>query len=389
MNSPAIDTAPSPVAMKRPRRIFSIGLPRCEAGGERRFPLTPEAVAIMVERGFEVRVEEGAGNPIHYSDAAYTRCGASVVSRSEAFAADIVIHLRPVSADSVKMMRRGAMLLTMSFAHQLVRRDVKALLDNNIITIAIDRITDSRGNAPFADILSEIDGRAAVAIASALLADPVHGKGILLGGVAGIVPCEATVIGSGIAACAAARSASGAGAMVRIFDDDVYSLREATRDLGAWAVGSSLHPKVLRGALRAADIVVVTDTSAHPVLGADVVEDMKRGVVIFDLTSCPGKVFPSLRCVDLADAVAEIGEARCCYVNAGSAVPRTAAMALSNTFLTFFSDITASDGLVNALKLMPGMQRAAMTFLGKAVDRHVAEVAGVRAVDLDIYLTLS
>ena len=64
-------------------------------------------------------------------------------------------------------------------------------------------------------------------------------------------------------------------------------------------------------------------------------------------------------------------------------------MALSNTFLTFFSDITASDGLVNALKLMPGMQRAAMTFLGKAVDRHVAEVAGVRAVDLDIYLTLS
>ena len=70
--------------MKRPRRIFSIGLPRCEAGGERRFPLTPEAVAIMVERGFEVRVEEGAGNPIHYSDAAYTRCGASVVSRSEA-----------------------------------------------------------------------------------------------------------------------------------------------------------------------------------------------------------------------------------------------------------------------------------------------------------------
>ena len=135
--------------------------------------------------------------------------------------------------------------------------------------------------------------------------------------------------------------------------------------------------------------MVVTDTSAHPVLGADVVEDMKRGVVIFDLTSCPGKVFPSLRCVDLADAVAEIGEVRCCYVNAGSAVPRTAAMALSNTFLTFFSDITASDGLVNALKLIPGIQRAAMTFLGKAVDRHVAEVAGVRAVDLDIYLTLS
>lgn len=389
MNSPSVETAEAPAAVRKARRIFTIGLPKCEIAGERRFPLTPEAVAIMTERGYEVRIEEGAGNPIHYSDAAYTRCGASVVSRSEAFAADIVIHLRPVDARSVKMMRRGAMLLTMSNSHQLARRDVKALLESNIITIAIDRITDSRGNAPFADILSEIDGRASVAIASALLADPVHGKGILLGGVAGIVPCEATVIGSGIAACAAARSAAGAGTMVRIFDDDVYRLREATRDLGAWAIGSSLHPKVLRGALRSADIVVVTDTASQPVIGADIVEEMKRGVVIFDLTSCPGKVFPSLKCRDLADAVAEIGEARCCYVNAGSAVPRTAAMALSNTFLTFFNDITASDGLVNALKLMPGMQRAAMTFLGKAVDRHLAEVAGVRAVDLDIYLTLS
>ena len=87
--------------------------------------------------------------------------------------------------------------------------------------------------------------------------------------------------------------------------------------------------------------------------------------------------------------MAEIGEVRCCYVNAGSAVPRTAAMALSNTFLTFFSDITASDGLVNALRLMPGMQRAAMTFLGKAVDSRVASIARVRPVDINIYLTLS
>ncbi len=64
-------------------------------------------------------------------------------------------------------------------------------------------------------------------------------------------------------------------------------------------------------------------------------------------------------------------------------------MALSNTFLTFFSDITASDGLVNALRLMPGMQRAAMTFLGKAVDSRVASIARVRPVDINIYLTLS
>lgn len=389
MNTPAIENCEAPAAVRKSKRAFTIGLPRCDGGGEKRFPLTPEAVAIMTERGYEVRMEHGAGSSIHYTDAAYLRCGAVITGRTEAFGCDIVIHLRPVDEQSARLMRRGAMLLTMSHYHLLDRRGVKALLDNHIITIAIDRIADSRGNTPFADILSEIDGRASVAIASALLADPVNGKGILLGGVAGIVPCEATIIGSGIAACAAARSASGAGAMVRIFDDDVYRLRDATRDLGAWAIGSSLHPRVVRGALRTADIVVVTDTSIPPVLGGEIVDEMKRGVVIFDLSSCPGRVFPSLKCIDLADAVAEIGEVRCCYVNAGSAVPRTAAMALSNTFLTFFSDITASDGLVNALRLMPGMQRAAMTFLGKAVDSRVASIARVRPVDINIYLTLS
>ncbi len=64
-------------------------------------------------------------------------------------------------------------------------------------------------------------------------------------------------------------------------------------------------------------------------------------------------------------------------------------MALSNTFLTFFNDITACDGVLNALKLLPGLQKAAMTFMGKAVNPAVASVAGTRSRDINLYLTLS
>ena len=100
----------------------------------------------------------------------------------------------------------------------------------------------------------EVDGRAAMAVASSLLADAIHGKGILLGGVTGIVPCEVTIIGSNMTACAAARSAIGLGATVRMFDNDGYRLREALLQLGPGVTGSSLHPRVFENALRSAPV---------------------------------------------------------------------------------------------------------------------------------------
>lgn len=385
--------APEAVATANSRRHISIGLPACDPATERRFPLTPEGAARLAEKGFIIKVEEGAGSPIHYADNAYTRQGAQICSRNEALGCDIVIHLSPLSATDIGKMRRGAMLLTLLSQCQLTKDTVQALLSRGIMTLALDLIEDRYGNTPFADILSEIDGRAAVAIASALLADSVHGKGILLGGVVGVIPCEATIIGSGICACAAARAVSGAGATVRIFDNDIYRLREATRDLGPCAVGSALHPRVLRSALRSADVVVVTPMADAPVFDSEAVEDMKKGVIIFDLTGNCSQTFPSLPCVDLAAtspaAAAKATQGRCCYVNSGSAVPRTAAMALSNTFLTFFAGITACDGVLNALKLLPGMQKAALTFMGKPVNPAIAAIAGTRSRDINLYLALS
>ncbi len=375
------------------RRGISIGLPRCSDPNELRFPLTPEGVKQLVEEGLTVKLQSDAASTIHYTDTQYSACGARIVDRREALLCDIVICLGPLTPGEVRAMKRGALLLTGCESACHSRDTILALLERNIITVAIDLIQDPHRHTPFADILSEIDGRAAIAIASSLLADAIHGKGILLGGVAGIVPCEVTVVGSGIAACAAARSASGAGAMVRMFDNDVYSLREAERELGSWVIGSSIHPRVFASALRSADVVIMTDISNPFTINNDVVNEMKKGVIIFDLSKHPGKTFPSLPTVDLASAAAfasvDKGTTRVCYINAGSAVPRTAAMALSNAFITLFSSMVTFDGITNALKLVPGLQRATLTFLGKAVHPTVARVASVRHVDISIYLTLS
>lgn len=376
------------------KRSITIGLPAASSPVERRFPLTPEGAGMLVERGFGVKMEKGASTYIHYSDEAYARCGVEIVERAEAFGADIVLYLPPLEVADARMLRRGALLLSFMHARDADGDTIRTLVERHVIALALELICDDNGHCPFADILHEIDGRAAIAIASSLLADSVHGKGILLGGVAGVVPCEVLITGSDMAAIAAAKGAIGMGAIVRMFDDNVYRMREASSVLGSGAIFSSLHPRVFAGALHSADIIVATDTTLHrAVVDASMAATMKRGVICFDLTSAPGSAFPSLPVVDLDMAspwdnnVTE--PTRLCYINAGNAVPRTVAMALSNTFATMLDDIIVCDGVANALKLKEGLRRAAYTFLGKCVNPQAARAAGLRSVDINLFLQFS
>lgn len=398
----------APAQIKQARRRASIGLPKCDNPAERRFPLTPESVGALTRMGFEVRMESGAAAYIHYPDEAYVKAGASLVVRRDALQADIVIHLAPLEMGDIRMLRRGALLLSLAnFERRQGAEVVRELVSRRIINIAIDLVRDPTGNRPFGDILSEIDGRSAMTIAASMLADPVNGKGILLGGIAGVIPCEVTVIGSCLAACAAARSAMGLGAVVRLFDDDVYRLRTALRQLGDGVIGSSVHPHVLENALRTADIVVVTDRKEPLPVDGDINRVLKRKALLFDLSESPGSAFPAAKIVDLGeidrhrcksatgfamanDMTSSDGMARrVCFVNPGSTVPRTAAMALSDTFITLLNQIAGCGESGAMLPLTPGLQEATLTFMGKVVNERVARMAGVRCTDIRLLLSLS
>ena len=404
----------APVETATRQRRASIGLPKCLNRSEKRFPLTPEAVAALTRHGFSVLFEEGAADSIHYSDAAYLKAGARRVGRLETLQADIVIHLAPLAVADIRLLRRGALLLSLAnFTRGNAKEVILELMHRRIINIAIDLIRDDAGNRPFGDILSEINGRSALTLAAAMLADPVNGKGILLGGIAGVIPCEVTIIGSCLAACAAARSALGLGAMVRLFDDDVYRLRTALRQLGGGVIGSSIHPHALENALRSADILVITGEGNQLPVESNVDCILKRKVLVFDLSDHPGTALRGLVPVDLgefgqdadlrASAYALLNDRmaasaddpaarplrRPCFVNSGSAVPRTTAMALSDTFITLLNHISSCEGTGAILPLTPGLQEATLTFMGKAVNTEVARLAEVRHTDIRILLSLS
>ncbi|MDE6283970.1 MAG: hypothetical protein K2L97_08290 [Muribaculaceae bacterium] len=382
----------SPIETMVARRSLTIGLPRCVNSSEQRFPLTPEAVATLVNRGFAVIMEKDAAGHIHYPDNAYMRAGARIASRHETLEADIVIHLAPLPLSDISCLRRGALLLSLAnFARSNGAEVIRRLLDRKVINIALDLIADEEGHHPFADILSEIDGRAAMVLASSMMADPQNGKGILLGGVAGVNPCEVVILGSNLAASAAARSAIGLGATVRMFDDDVYRLRRALRRLGEGVIGSSVHPNALENAIHSADVVIATSLKCRVVVDAEGERIMKKGVLVFDLSDEPGKAFPAMPLVDLGEESprSPLSGRHYCHCNVGSAVPRTAAMALSDTFITMLDDIAGCGACSSAIQLTTGLQKAALTFLGKAVSRKVAEIAGVRYTDINLLISLS
>ena len=112
---------------------------------------------MLIDQGFSVMMEAGAAESIHYTDGQYSSAGVRICSRSEAFGADIVIHLATLKCSDVRMLRRGALLLTLLSLSRMPSEVLVALLDRHVIALAIDLIRDDRGNRPFGDILSEID----------------------------------------------------------------------------------------------------------------------------------------------------------------------------------------------------------------------------------------
>lgn len=377
------------------RRRFTLGVPRPREGKDLPLTLlTPEGVSILVSQGIAVKVEKGVGHNVHYDDARYSRSGAEIVSRKEALMADVVVYAGQILPDEARVMLPNCVLLTLMSKRPPFAETVRTLLARKITVLALDKVRDHRGLYPLADILGEVSGRAAIAAATSFMSNPSIGKGILAGGVAGVNPCEVVILGTGMAALAAARSVIGLGGMVRLFDSDPYCLRAATSELGPAVIGSALHPAVLGHALASADIVVATRIARHFSIDSSIMERMKKGVIIFDLDDRDGfsAIFPSLKCINVTAAFADNIEptSNICLINPAGTVPRTAAMAATNDLIPVIERLFGSGrGLMNVLKTDAGLRSATVLFCGHIVNRELAAKMACKWIDIGILLSFS
>lgn len=371
---------------------LSIGMPRENQSLETRLPLTPEGVAIITEEGHSVYVQRGAGDAMSYSDLQYSEAGAFLVdSVADVLAADIVLKITPPTIQEIEMMNRHTTVFSMLQLNQLSPECIALMMKKKMNAVAYEFIRDEQRTFPVVSSISEIEGSTAIAVAAELMSNERGGKGLLLGGVAGISPTEVLILGAGITGTVAARTALALGAQVKIFDHDINKLRKIQHYLGQQVFTSVIHPAVLFRALASADAVIghlrYIYGSERFMVSEELVKTMKTGAVIIDLSVDQGGCFETSKCRTLKNPVFEKhGVIHYCLPNISARVARTASMALSNIFAPMLLKIARSGSVEQAIKESAGFRNGAYIFSGVLVNRLIGEYYGLTSSDISLLI---
>ena len=375
---------------RQPR--LSIGIPKEDIEVETRLALTPEGVAIVTEEGHSVYVQRGAGDGMSYSDLQFSEAGAFLVDdASEVFSADIVLKIAPPTIKELNMMQDRSAILSMLQLTNLSTDCIKLMIKKKMTAIAYELIKDEQKNFPVVNSISEIEGNTAIAVAAELMSNERGGKGLLLGGVAGITPTEVIILGAGITGSVAARTALALGAQVKIFDHDINKLRKIQHYLGQQVFTSVIQPNVIFRALSSADAVIgnlrYINGSERFMVSEALVKTMKSGAIIIDMSVDQGGCFETSECRTLKNAVYEKhGVIHYCVPNISARVARTTSMALSNIFAPIILKIGNSGGIKPAINESAGFRNGAYIFGGILVNRLIGSYYGISSNDIGLLL---
>lgn len=375
---------------RQPR--LSIGIPKENALVETRLALTPEGVSIVTEEGHIVYVERGAGEPMSYSDLQYSEAGAFLVdSAAEAYGADIVLKIAPPTTGELELMNDRSSIFSMLQLSNLSPESIALMMSKKMNAIAYELIKDEQKAFPVVSSVSEIEGSTAIAVAAELMSNERGGKGLLLGGVAGISPTEVLILGAGITGTVAARTALALGAQVKIFDHDITKLRKIQHYLGQQVFTSVIHPAVLFKALASADAVIgnlrYINGSERFMISEELVKTMKTGAVIIDLSVDQGGCFETSRCRTLKNPIYEkYGVIHYCVPNISARVARTTSMALSNIFAPIMLKIGHSGSVKMAVAESSGFRNGAYVYGGILVNRLIGSYYNITSNDIGLLL---
>jgi alanine dehydrogenase len=370
-----------------------IGIPREDTGIESRVPLTPEAVEILTAHGHQVILHSDAGKAANYPDNQYAENGAMITDQmEEVYAADLVLKISPPKLKEISMLKERNTLIS-SFQVN-THKDIKyieKLIQRKTTAISLERIQDEHRCYPFIRSMSGIAGNTAVLIAAEYLSNARGGKGVMLGGIAGITPTEVVILGAGTAAEHAVRAALGLGAFVKVFDNSVHRLRRLQGEVGQNIPTSIFHPRVIEKALRSADVVIgavrTDDDAPGFFITEDMVKVMKKGSVIVDISIDQGGCVATSEVRNQKDPVfTKHGVIHYCVPNIPSRVSRTSSIAISNVFLPLVKSFGRYGGIHPKLKEDVGLRHGVYIYNGILTNEKIGARFGIPSKDIDLLI---
>jgi NAD(P) transhydrogenase subunit alpha len=280
--------------------------------GERRVALIPDTVARLVKQGFEVELEQGAGEGSFFPDDAYVQAGAAIVAEATTLwgGADLVLKVGIPTAEEVAQLPAGKVLI--SFLSPLANPQLIQQLATQGVTAFSMELIPRTSRAQSMDALSSqagVAGYKAVLLAAAALPKFFP---MLTTAAGTIKPAKVFVLGAGVAGLQAIATSRRLGAVVEAFDirpavkEEVQSLgakfveiklEEETVAAGGYAKEISERSKektqeVLTQHVRDSDVVITTAQvpgKKAPILVTEaMIAQMKPGSVIVDLAADQG-----------------------------------------------------------------------------------------------------
>jgi alanine dehydrogenase len=370
-----------------------IGVPRELAPGESRVALAPHAVYELVRAGHRVLVGTGAGEASSIADEQYEEAGAVVVGEAGRVyeESELVVKVYGPVEEEYAYLREG--LILFSFLSLPVNPGLmQALLDSRCVAVAVETIRDARGRLPVLAPMSEIAGRLTPQIGAHYLQHQSGGRGILLGGSAGVRPGRVVILGCGIVGSAAARVSSGLGARVVVIDRDLDRLRHLEERGLRGVTTLAASTMAIRDAALESDLLIgailVVGARTPALVDRATVEGMKEGSVIVDVDVDQGGCVETSRPTTLEDPTyQEAGVIHYCVKNVPATVPITATRALSNALLPYVREV-AGRGLADAVTSDAGLGRGVAVAEGRVVDPVLARAAGTEHNSLSSVLPL-
>ncbi len=386
-------TQPETLQKQQKTGSLFVGIPTESTMQEQRVALVPSSVATLVANGFRVVVETEAGRKSNFTDLQYSEAGAEIAhSREEVFGTDILIKAAPPTLEEIELMRPNQILISPLQLTTISQEYIQRLQKKRIIALAMEYIQDESGTFPVVRIMSEIAGLSAMLTAAELLSNDNGGTGVLLGGISGVPSAKVVILGAGVVAEFATRTALGLGADIRIFDNNIYKLMRLQNMVGRQLYTSAINPYHLAEELRTADVAIgaIHSKSGRTpvVVSEEMVAQMKQGAVIIDVSIDQGGCFATSRVTTHEQPTfTQHGVIHYCVPNIASRVSQTASAAISNILTPILLKAEGAGGIEALIYQQIGLRNGIYTYKGCLTNEYLGQRFDIKTTHLDLLIT--
>jgi len=267
----------------------------------------------------------------------------------------------------------------------------ETLNKKRLTALAFEFIKDQHNKLPFVRIMSEIAGNTSMLIAGEYLSTANKGKGLMLGGVSGLIPTSVVIIGAGTVGEYACRTALGLGSSVVVFDDSVTKLRRLQNNINSRISTSTMQPKVLSKALKRADVVIaalqIGNGRVPCVVSDQMVQSMKSGSIVIDVSIDQGGCFETSEVTSHKKPVfVKYDVIHYCVPNIASRVARTASLSISNLLTPILISIGDLGGIDNAIRINEFLRSGVYNYNGKHTNKILSKNFKLSYYDLNLLM---